>query len=98
MSSKISYFMYNGIYTAQLGAHEWSEYASRKKPLRVTYPRGNQSSTYWLQLPFWYSIPLSAALALLHYLISQSMFLSNTVCSPPAYDYLHHGSKANSYR
>ena len=71
--------MYNAIYTAQLGAHEWSEYASRRKPLRVSFPRGNQISTYWLQLPFWYSFPLSAALAALHYLISQSIFLAYIV-------------------
>lgn len=69
--------MYNAIYTAQIGAYEWSNYARRKKPLRVTFPRGNQVSTYWLQLPFRYSVPLSAALALLHYLISQSIFLAN---------------------
>lgn len=43
----------------------------------MSFPRGNQVSTYFLQLPFWYSVPLSAALALLHYLISQSIFLAN---------------------
>jgi len=69
--------MYNAIFTAQIGAYEWSEYAGRRKPLRVTYPRGSQVSTYWLQLPYWYSVPLSASLALLHYLISQSIFLAN---------------------
>ena len=69
--------MYNSIFTAQLSVHEWSSYAREKKPLRVTYPRGNQISTYWLQLPYYYSAPLSATLALLHYLISQSIFLAN---------------------
>ena len=69
--------MYNAIYTAQISTHEWNGYAARRQPLRVTFPRGNQVSTHWLQLPYWYSVPLSAALALLHYLISQSIFLAN---------------------
>lgn len=69
--------MYNAIYTAQIGAYEWSRYTFHESPLRVTFPRGNQTSTYWLQLPFWYSVPLSVALAVLHYLISQSIFLAN---------------------
>lgn len=38
-------------------------------------PQGEQRSTYWLQLPYAYSIPLITASATLHWLISQSIFL-----------------------
>ena len=70
------YLAYNGLYTVMLLANEWSRYiVSPKRPLRVTTPRGQQRSTWYLQLPFTYSVPLIAASGLLHWLISQSLFL-----------------------
>lgn len=55
-------------------AHEYSNYSVRRKSLRVTSPRRNQRSTYWLHLPYVYSVPLLAASAILHWSISQSIF------------------------
>ena len=69
------YFNYNSIFTSMLVAKEWSEYGSKRKPLRVTSPRGRQRSTYWLQLPFRYGISLLVASTLLHWFISQSLFI-----------------------
>lgn len=71
-----TYFLYNSLYTAQCGALEWSSYISKRKTLRVTWPRGQQRSTYYLQLPYRYGIPLTALLIAMHFLISQSIFLA----------------------
>jgi hypothetical protein len=70
------YLMYNGLYTSMHLAHEYGGYAKERKSLRVTTPRGTQRSTYWLQLPYTYGVPLILASAVLHWLVSQSMFLA----------------------
>lgn len=70
------YFSYNNIVTSMTAAHEWSTYAISRKGLRVsTRPKGAQRSTYFLSLPYRYAIPLMVCAALLHWLISQSIFL-----------------------
>ena len=72
-----TYFLYNSLYTAQCAALEWATYArGMRKSLRVTWPRGQQRSTYYLQLPYRYGIPLTILLVLMHFLISQSIFLA----------------------
>ncbi|KAL4864910.1 hypothetical protein BDV12DRAFT_158142 [Aspergillus spectabilis] len=70
----IAYFMYNGLLTCMLGAVEYDNYARDRKPLRVSWPRGEQRSTYYLSLPYRYSLPLLAVSAALHWLVSQSLF------------------------
>ena len=71
-----TYFLYNSLYTAQCAALEWSSYAAGKcRPLRVTWPHGEQRSTYYLQLPYRYGVPLTIFLMVMHFLISQSIFL-----------------------
>ena len=57
-------------------AQEWDEYSRHRKPLRVTTPQGRQRSTYRLQLPYRYSIPLLITAGILHWLTSQSIFLA----------------------
>lgn len=70
------YLTYNGLYTCMLVADEWSRFAHQRKSLRVTSPSGLQRSTYYLQLPYMYSIPLLVSSGVLHWLISQSIFLA----------------------
>lgn len=70
------YLMYNGLYTSMHLAHEYASYAQTRKPLRVTSPKGSQRSTYWLQLPYSFGVPLILTSALLHWLTSQSLFLA----------------------
>ena len=70
------YLAYNGLFTCMLLSQEWSRYFLRAKPLRVTTPYGQQRSKYYLQLPFTYSCPLLTASVLLHWLISESIFLA----------------------
>ena len=50
---------------------------ARPKALRVTQPHGAQRSTYFLQLPYRYSIVLLTTSTLLHWLVSQCLFLAN---------------------
>lgn len=56
-------------------SREWNSYATHRKALRVSSARGEQRSTYWLQLPYRYSVPLLIASVALHWLVSQSIFL-----------------------
>jgi hypothetical protein len=57
-------------------AHEWSLFAISRRGLRVsTKPKRFQRSTYFLSLPYRFAIPLMVCSALLHWLISQSIFL-----------------------
>lgn len=72
----VIYLVYNNLLTCMLMEHEWNDYAHYRKPLRVSSPRGTQRSTYWLQLPYSYALPLVAASGLSHWLISQSLFLA----------------------
>ena len=60
-------------------AQEWNRYATHRKTLRVTSAVGEQRSTYWLQLPYRYSIPLLLTSATLHWLVSQSIFLARVI-------------------
>ena len=57
-------------------AAEWSSYSMHRKGLRVsTFLRGHQRSTYFLSLPYRYAFPLIACSGLLHWLISQSLYV-----------------------
>ena len=69
------YISFNTLFTCMLAGREWMQFASQRKPLRVTSPVGQQNSTYWLQLPYHYSIPLLALSSVLSWLASQSLFL-----------------------
>ena len=70
------YLTYNSVFTCMLSGHEWSLFGHHYRTLRVTSPRPGQRSTYWLQIPYAYAIPLMALSALLHWLTSQSIFLA----------------------
>lgn len=75
------YIFYNNILTRQLVADEWTRFLqpSGKKPLRVSQPEGMQRSSYMLSLPFTYSVPLMLSMMVLHWLVSQSVFLEQTM-------------------
>lgn len=77
------YFMYNGILTIMLVADEWSHYAYERRGLRTTDPRGDQRASYYLHLPFIYSVPLLIISGLFHWLVSQSFFLAAITTTSP---------------
>ncbi|RYN29959.1 hypothetical protein AA0113_g682 [Alternaria arborescens] len=70
------YFSYNALFTAMLMGYEWLSYSRKRKGLRVSrQPSGAQRSTYFLQLPYRFGIPLMVLSGTLHWLVSQSIFL-----------------------
>jgi hypothetical protein len=69
------YFVYNGLFTCMRTGAEWGQFSRKRTTLRVSEPRGQQRSTYWLSLPWRYSIPFTLISALLHWLLSRSLFL-----------------------
>ena len=69
------FLTFNSLYTNMLMTQEWFDYAHERKSLRVTDPVGAQRSTYRLQLPYKYGIPAMTIAIILHWLISQSLFL-----------------------
>lgn len=71
----IAYFFCNNMLTVMSLAVEFHGYATKRKPLRVSWPKGLQRSTYYLSLPYRYCIPLLISHAILHWLVSQSLFL-----------------------
>lgn len=70
------YFAYNSLFTAMLMGYEWTSYAYKRKGLRTSRkPFGAQRSTYFLQLPYRFGIPLVLGSGTLHWLVSQSIFV-----------------------
>nr|KMM71628.1 hypothetical protein CPAG_07931 [Coccidioides posadasii RMSCC 3488] len=70
-----SYFVYNALYTRLCVEKEWNSLSQKYHPIRVTRPRGQQISTYRLQLPYRYSIPLIVISVLLHWLVSNTLYV-----------------------
>lgn len=70
-----SYFVYNSLYTRLCVEKEWDSYSLAYRTLRVTSPKGQQRSTYRLQLPYRYSIPLIVISILLHWLVSNALYV-----------------------
>ena len=70
------YLTYNSLFTSMFLGHDWSLFSHHHRTLRVTSPRKGQRSTYWLQIPYRYGIPLMTLSGLLHWLTSQSLFLA----------------------
>lgn len=75
------YLLYNDLVTRIHLAAQWSSYARTRKPLRVLNPRKDQlmaktqRSYYVLSLPLRVSVPLLVLMMILHWLVSQSLFL-----------------------
>ncbi|KAI1070328.1 hypothetical protein LB507_010271 [Fusarium sp. FIESC RH6] len=83
----ICYLAYNGLFTRMLAEFEWSKYSVEFRTLRVTEPRGSQNSTYRLQLPYRFSIPLMVVSITLHWLYSNCIYVSNYESYLPSYPY-----------
>ncbi|OGM48153.1 hypothetical protein ABOM_002804 [Aspergillus bombycis] len=68
------YYLVNSILTCMLASAEYTSYSVRRQYLRVSWPEGQQRSTYFLSLPYAFSIPTMAISATLHWLLSESIF------------------------
>ena len=73
------YLFYNNILTRQVAANEFLRFLDPdrdRKGLRVSSPKNSQQrSSYFLSLPWRYAIPQMMAFMLLHWLVSQSIFI-----------------------
>ncbi|KAL2066777.1 hypothetical protein VTL71DRAFT_2849 [Oculimacula yallundae] len=67
--------LYNSLFTCMLLGDEWNSFAFRRQTLRVTAPVGKQRSKLYLTIPYRYAIPIIILSGLLHWLISESLFL-----------------------
>ncbi|KAL4748930.1 hypothetical protein BDW72DRAFT_195371 [Aspergillus terricola var. indicus] len=70
------YFMSNSILTTMTLSGEWANLSLHRKGLRVSSrPRGHQRRTHFLSLPLRFGVPLIIISALLHWFMSQSLYL-----------------------
>ncbi|KAJ1710323.1 hypothetical protein NYO67_7490 [Aspergillus flavus] len=68
------YYLINSILTCMLASAEYTSYSVHRRYLRVSWPEGQQRSTYFLSLPYRFSIPTMTISAILHWLLSESIF------------------------
>lgn len=71
----IIYFAFNSFPTTRASAMEWVRYGQAYRPLRVTFLKGEQKSTWVLSLLLKAAIPLTITL-------TQFTVLSLKLCSP----------------
>ncbi|KAH8664538.1 hypothetical protein BX600DRAFT_437080 [Xylariales sp. PMI_506] len=69
------YLTYNNLWTRLRMGVEWSQMSETFNGLRVSDPKGNQISTYRLQLPYRYSVPLITLSIVLHLLLSTTVYI-----------------------
>ncbi|KAK1830203.1 hypothetical protein QBC39DRAFT_285692 [Podospora conica] len=80
----IIYLAYNVMLSAFLVQREFSHMHEVRKPLRVSEPTGIQRSSYFISLPLRYGIPLYASSGVMHWLLSQSLFLARITAVSPS--------------
>ncbi|KAJ5434136.1 hypothetical protein N7491_004731 [Penicillium cf. griseofulvum] len=69
----IIYAVYNNTLTRMLLAVEYNDFGVERKPLRVSFPTGEQRSTYYLSVPYRYSVPFIVLSTLSHWLASEAL-------------------------
>ena len=71
--------MYNGLLTTMVVADEWNGFINERQTLRLSNPHGIQRSSYFLSLPYRFAVPLIIVSGTLQWLISQSVFVVQTI-------------------
>ncbi|EEU37270.1 uncharacterized protein NECHADRAFT_22243, partial [Fusarium vanettenii 77-13-4] len=67
-------FSLNNLLTVIYTAQEWEGFSRYRKTLRVSEPKGEQRSTYFLQLPYRIAVPFHVATGVISWLLSNSVF------------------------
>ena len=77
LSVSAMYLSLNHQLTLMIQLRDWAGLASRRQAIRVSNPElaSDQVSTYWLSLPYRYSIPLLLTSVSLGWLVSQTLFI-----------------------
>ncbi|KAH6894387.1 hypothetical protein B0T10DRAFT_603888 [Thelonectria olida] len=74
------YFQYNALFTGMLAAREWSTFGRKRRGVRVSCNlQGKQRERYFLQLPYRWGLPLLFMSILVHWMLSQSIFIVSVV-------------------
>ena len=63
----LGYILYNRVLTGMALAAENNSFAPSHKPLCLTWPKGTRRSTYFLAIPYGYSIPILVASTISHW-------------------------------
>ena len=72
------YFLYNGVITIMFIAKEWGDFSLHAKGLRVSSnSKGSQRSSYFLSLPYRYAAPLILLTGIMHWSLSEALFVVN---------------------
>ena len=70
------YLSFSRVVRSIMLSREYATYAYERRGLRVTDPRGAQRSTPWLSIPYRFAKPLTCIMVLLHWTISESIFVA----------------------
>ena len=72
----ITYLAFNGLFTCLVVSSELLGCSAKRSGLRVSNPQGQfQRSSYFLTLPYKFSIPLLILSGTIHWILSQAIFL-----------------------
>lgn len=69
------YIVYKGLITTMFIAKDWSNFGFGDQHLMVSTPAGKQRGTWVLGIPVYYGVALLVLQTLLHWLISESIFV-----------------------
>lgn len=72
------YRVFNDLLSILLISDEFCRYAVHRKTLRASVPVGTQRTSYFLNQPFRYALPLTCSMGLLHWFVSQGFRFSHT--------------------
>jgi hypothetical protein len=75
LAGSMLYVQSNALFSCIFANREWHHYTLERKPLRVTEPHGLQRSSYYISMPWSFGIPLMISSAILHWTLSQSVFV-----------------------
>ena len=97
----IGYLLWNNQISRIWLEREWRGYYNRRRVPRVSYDTGTNTkeevvATRWLQLPYWLTFLLIALNTVLHWLVSQTLFVVEILpsASKPADFYLNYSPLA----
>jgi hypothetical protein len=74
--SAFIYLFYTGLLRCMFAGRQWSQFETKAKPLRVSTPTGGQRGTYLFGIPMRYAVPFHIFSILLHWFMSQGLFLA----------------------
>ena len=74
LAVSLLYFCLNDTLTREILAADYNDFAITRRPLRVSFPRGEQRSSWYLTIPYRYAVPFLTTVTLIHWFISEGLF------------------------